>query len=173
MVFLSPCWAGSLAVKWMRGKAWAVANAKIRTPFCQPQPKALSLWHRKEEGDGRTSVMGANLRGRELTALSVCRRRDRKAFNSGVWSLQTQLTGQESPHTVSRLSAVRNLNRCSPSPTQLGKAASNYCKEKSFSPRRRSIRGGRQVLLSLLWRPQWAGLDRWGGDKETEPAFCH
>ncbi|CAB1416011.1 unnamed protein product [Pleuronectes platessa] len=39
---------------------------------------------KREEGDGRTSVMGANLRGRELPALSVCRRQDRKAFNSGV-----------------------------------------------------------------------------------------
>lgn len=27
----------------MRGRAWADANAKIMTPFCQPWPKAPSL----------------------------------------------------------------------------------------------------------------------------------
>lgn len=54
----------------MRGKAWAGANAKIMTAFCQPWPKAPSLAHERG-GRWQDSVMEERLCGCKLTVLTV------------------------------------------------------------------------------------------------------
>lgn len=63
-----------------------------------------------------------------LRSLGTCRRWDR---DTAIRLIRTQLTGEESFHTVPRVSVVRNLNRFSPS-TQSEKTACYYGTEKSF-----------------------------------------